>query len=464
MRSSEIPNALPETAHRPASYSGPTRNEMLEMRREYLNPALLTMYDAPTCIIEGHKQYVWDESGKRYLDAFGGIVTISVGHAHPKIVERVREQVGKLSHITTLYLHPLIGQFAQRLAERFPEGSGLTKSYITNSGSEANEMAVLMSRVATGAFEVISLQNAYHGGTQATMGLTAMGNWKYPVAHNFGVHHAAPGYCYRCPFGLEYPSCELRCATAVEDVIRYQTPGTVACFIGEPIQGVGGFVDPPPEYFKIVYDIVRKYGGLCIADEVQTAWGRTGDHFWGFENWGVVPDIVTMAKGIANGAPAGACTTRPEIAEPMAQRCYFNTFAGNPISMIQALTTLEIIDEENLQENCRLVGGHLKERLLELKETHPMIGDVRGKGLMLGIELVDDRKTKAPATKGTAQVLELTRDRGLLLGKGGYHGNVLRITPPMCITTDDADFIADCLDEVFGIVEGAPASHSRSAS
>ncbi|MCH7527664.1 MAG: aspartate aminotransferase family protein [Planctomycetes bacterium] len=453
MPSHKTRTPLPESTHEPAAYHGPTRDEMLAMRREYLNPAVMTLYREPTCIIEGKKQYVWDESGKRYLDAFAGIATISVGHAHPKIVERAREQIGRLAHTTTLYLHPLIGQYAEKLADHFPTGSSLNTTYFTNSGSEANDLAVLMSRVKTGTFDVIALENAYHGGTQSTMALTGLGTWKYPVPHQFGVHFAAPGYCYRCPFGLEYPSCDLRCAKSVADLIRHRTPERIACFIGEPIQGVGGVVDPPPDYFKIVYQAIRACGGLCIADEVQTGWGRTGDHFWGFENWDVVPDIVTMAKGIANGAPLGACTTRPEIAGPMAQRCHFNTFAGNPVSMVQGLTTLEIIDEENLQENSRRVGGHLKDRLLELKETHPIVGDVRGKGLMLGIELVDDRKTKTPATEATKDVLELARDRGLLLGKGGYYGNVLRITPPMCITTDDADFIADCLDEVFAIVQ-----------
>ncbi len=285
------------------------------------------------------------------------------------------------------------------------------------------------------------------------MGLTGQGNWKYPQPQGFGVHFAAPGYCYRCPFGLEYPSCELRCATDIEDRIRYETPGGVACFIGEPIQGVGGVVDPPPEYFKIVYDIVRRYGGLCIADEVQTAWGRTGEHFWGFENWDVVPDIVTMAKGMGNGAPLGACTTRPEIAEPMSQRLHFNTFAGNPVSMIQGLTTLEIIETDELQKNSAVVGAHLKERLLELKDRHPTIGDVRGKGLLLGVELVKPGTDREPATETTADVLEQTKNLGLLLGKGGYFGNVLRISPPMCITRDDADFIVDCLDEVLDACE-----------
>jgi alanine-glyoxylate transaminase/(R)-3-amino-2-methylpropionate-pyruvate transaminase len=257
-----------------------------------------------------------------------------------------------------------------------------------------------------------------------------------------------PGYCYRCPLGLAYPSCELKCARDVEDVIRYQSSGVVAALIGESIQGVGGVVTPPREYFPIVYDIVRNHGGLCIADEVQTGFGRTGEHFWGFENWGVIPDLVTMAKGIGNGVPLGACVTRPEIAGAMSRRIHFNTFGGNPISMTQGLATLEVIDAEAIQQNARRVGAHLKSGLLELQERHPLIGEVRGLGLMLGVELVRNRQSKEPATSEAADVLELCRERGLLLGKGGYFGNVLRIKPPMCLTNDDADFLVACLDEV----------------
>ncbi|MHB1558551.1 MAG: aspartate aminotransferase family protein, partial [Isosphaeraceae bacterium] len=326
------PAQLPVSPHTPAPYDGPSRDEVLAMRRQYLTPGLVTYYREPLLIAEGHMQYVWDETGKQYLDAFAGIVTISVGHCHPTVVEKVREQLGLLQHTTTLYLHPAIGQLGKKLAEHMPEGSELSVSYFTNSGSEANEVAILSAREFTGNHEVISLRNAYHGGTQAAMALTAHGTWKFKTSPVVGVKHATPGYCYRCPYGLEYPSCDVKCARDVADLIRYETPGEVACFIGEPIQGVGGAVTPPPEYFQIVYEIVRKHGGLCIADEVQTGFGRTGTAFWGFENWGVTPDIVTMAKGIANGAPLGACVTRPEIARVMTNRVHFNTFGGNPIS------------------------------------------------------------------------------------------------------------------------------------
>jgi alanine-glyoxylate transaminase/(R)-3-amino-2-methylpropionate-pyruvate transaminase len=443
---------LPISAHQPEPYAGPSRSEVLAMRRQYLTPGLLTYYREPLLVVEGHMQYLWDETGKQYLDGFAGIVTVSVGHCHPHVVEKVKEQVGKLQHTTTIYLHPTIGLLGQKLADHMPASSGLTVSYFTNSGSEANEIAILSGREYTGNTDVISLRNGYHGGTQGAMALTANGSWKFKSNPTVGIKHAVPAYCYRCPFGLEYPSCDLKCAHDVEDLIRYETTGAVACLIAEPIQGVGGTVTPPPEYFSIVYEIVRKHGGLCIADEVQTAFGRTGTAFWGFENWGVTPDLVTLAKGIGNGAPLGACVTRPEIAEVMKKRIHFNTFGGNPVSMTQGLATLEVIDSENIQQNAHDVGTYLKNGLLALKDRHALIGDVRGMGLMLGVELVRDRASKEPAATEALEVLELCKDRGLLIGKGGLYGNTLRIKPPMCLTKDDADFLVDCLDEVLTLV------------
>src|SRR3984957_10644679 len=399
-------------------------------------------------IVEGNMQYVGDETGKRKLDGFAGIVTVSVGHCHPKIVEAVRKQAGKLQHTTTIYLHPLIGQFAKKLTDHMPANSRLSSWYFTNSGSEANELAILAGREHTKNVDVVSLRNAYHGGTCATMNLTSHGTWKFKSNSGFTVKNATPGYCYRCPYGLTYPSCDLKCAHDVKDLIEYETCGEIAVFIAEGIQGVGGVVVPPKEYFKVAYDIVRKHGGICFADEVQGGFGRTGTKFWAFENWDVTPDAVTMAKGIGNGAPLGAFVTRPEISKTLTNRIHFNTFGGNPISMTQGLATLEVIDSEGIQANALKVGGHLKNRLLELQQKHGLIGDVRGMGLLLGAELVTDRKTKVPAKKQAAAVLELARELGLLLGKGGLHGNTLRIKPPMCITIDDANFIADCLDEI----------------
>ncbi len=449
MSTTQSKTNLPPCDHQPGNYQGPTRDEVINLRRDYVSPALFHYYQEPIMIVEGHMQYLWDEKGTRYLDAIGGIVSVSVGHCHPRIVEAVREQVGKLMHTTTVYLHPNIATYAEKLANHFPANSKLRASYFTNSGSEANDLAAMMARLHTGHFDIISLRNGYHGGTQAAMGMTAMGNWKFPFPHSFGVKHATPGYCYRCPLGLEYPSCDVKCAKDVASLIEYETSGKIAAFIAEPIQGAGGVVDPPKEYFKIIYDIVRSHGGLCISDEVQTGFGRLGTDFWGFDYYDVVPDIVTMAKGIGNGAPLGAVTTRHEIAECMKQKIHFNTFGGNPVSIIQGLTTLEIIDQENVQQNAKEMGGYLKERLLALQDQHPLIGDVRGAGLLLGVELVKNRKTKEPATEEAVKIHEEAKTRGLLLGRGGLYGNVLRIKPPMCITKPDIDFLADTLDETF---------------
>ncbi len=437
---------MPPCSHEPAPYAGPPRDEVLALRREFVAPGVFTYYKEPIEIVEGHMQYLWDEGGKRYLDAIAGVVSVSVGHCHPKIVEAVRRQVGRLMHTTTIYLHPEIALYAKNLAAHFPDSGGLTATYFTNSGSDSNDLATLMARLHTGQHDVIALRNGYHGGSQSTMALTAMGNWKFPIPHSFGVKHLACPDCYHCPFGLTYPDCDVKCAREIEPLLAFETSGKVAAFIAEPIQGAGGVIVPPPEYFKIIYDAVRAAGGLCISDEVQTGFARTGDHFWGFENYGVVPDIVTMAKGIGNGAPLGAVTTRPEIAAQLKQKLHFNTFGGNPVSIVQGKTTLEIIDAEQLQQNAKEIGGYLKQRLIDLQRDHPVIGDVRGLGLLIGVELVVDPQSKEPATELAVALHEETKNRGLLIGRGGIHGNVLRIKPPMCITREDIDFLTDCLD------------------
>ena len=444
---------LPIVDHKPTPYDGPSRDEVIALRHQYVSPGVLTYYREPLMVVEGHMQYVWDEKGRQYLDAFAGIVTVSVGHCHPDVMEKVNAQSGKLQHTTTIYLHPAIAQFAEKLASKMPEG--LSRSYFTNSGSEANEIAILSAREYTGNRDVIGLRNGYHGGTSTAMSLTAHGTWKFQSNSRSHVLHTHPGYCYRCPYGLEYPSCDLKCAHDIKNVIEYQTPGEIACFIGEPIQGVGGTIVPPKEFFQVVYDIVRQHGGICIADEVQGGFGRTGEQFWSHQNFDVVPDMVTMAKGIGNGAPLGGMTTTEPISEMMANKIHFNTYGGNPVSMTQGLATLEVIEEQGIQQNALEVGTHLKNRFHELEDKHPIIGDVRGLGLMLGIELVKDRKTKEPASQAAADVMEKCKEHGLIIGKGGLFGNTLRIKPPMCITKDDADFLADCLDVVLGEVSAA---------
>ena len=436
---------LPPYTHVPQPYTGPSFDQVLAMRQQYLTPALITYYKQPIMIVEGSMQYLFDETGRRYLDFFGGIVTVSVGHSHPHVLAAAQAQYERLQHTTTIYLHPGITEYARELAARLP--GDLSVCYFVNSGSEANDLAMMMARGYTGNYDVIALRNAYHGGTASTMGLTSHHTWKYNVPHSFGIQHAMMPDTYRGPWGADDPNAATHYANDVLDLIRYGTSGQVAAFIAESIQGVGGAVVFPDGYLEKVYAHVRAHGGLCIADEVQAGFGRTGSHYWGFETQGVVPDIVTMAKGIGNGAPLAAVVTTPEIAQTLTHRIHFNTYGGNPISCAIGRAVLEVIDQDGLQANSRTQGDALIAGLRKLKEKFDLIGDVRGKGLMLGVELVKDRATKEPASAECARVFEVAKDMGLLIGKGGLHGNVLRIKPPMCIQRADVDFALAVLDQ-----------------
>ena len=438
---------LPPTSHHPQPYTGPSTDEVLALRKQFLNPGIFLYYKKPLMLVEGKMQYVWDETGKRYLDGLGGIVTISVGHCHPHVVEAARRQNETLQHSTTIYLHPNIAEYAQKLASKMP--GDLKACYFVNSGSEANDLALLMARAYTGNYDVIALRNSYHGGNAGTMGVTAHGTWKFNVPHSFGVHHAAVPDPYRGPHGRNDPDAGKKYAADVKQLIDFATSGQVAGFLAESIQGVGGVVVFPDGYLKHAYEHVRAAGGVCIADEVQAGFGRTGTHFWGFETQGVIPDIVTMAKGIGDGCPLAAVVTTHKIASVLAKRIHFNTFGGNPVVSAIGKAVLEVIEREKLQENSLVQGSYLLAGLEKLKAKHLIIGDVRGKGLMLGIELVKDRQTKEPAKAECAQVLELTREMGLLLGKGGLQGSVIRFAPPMCITRADADFLLEALDAAF---------------
>lgn len=438
---------LPPTKHQPKPYTGPSADEVFRLRKEFLSPALFHLYKKPLMLVEGKSQYVWDEKGRRYLDGFAGIATVSVGHCHPHVLEAVRKQNEMLQHSTTVYLHPNIVDFGRDLAAKMP--GNLKICYFVNSGSEANDLAMLMARAYTGNYEIIALRNAYHGGNMSAMGLTAHSTWKFNVPHSFGVHHAINADPYRGPWGPNDPDAGRKYAADVKNLIDYATPGQIGGFIAESIQGVGGTVVFPDGYLKQVYAHVRAAGGVCIADEVQTGFGRTGQHFWGFQLQGVIPDIVTMAKGIGNGCPLAAVVTTPEIASVLTKRIHFNTFGGNPVVCAQGKAVLEVIEREKLQENALKVGGHILAGLEKLQQKHEIVGDVRGRGLMIGVELVKDRNSKEPAKAECAEILELTREMGLLVGKGGLWGQTLRIKPPLCLTMADADFMLEVLDAAF---------------
>ena len=439
----KIPH-LPPFEHEPKKYAGPSADEVLRLRKQFLNPGIFLYYKKPLMLVEGKMQYVWDEHGKRYLDALGGIVTISVGHCHPYVVDVVGKQNEALQHSTTIYLHPNIARYAEKLASKMP--GDLKVCYFVNSGSEANDLALLMARAYTGNYDVIALRNGYHGGNALAMGLTSHRTWKFNVPHSFGVHHAIAPDPYRGAWGRDDIDAGKNYAADVKNLLDFATSGQVAAFIAESIQGVGGCVVFPDDYLKHAYEHVRAAGGLCIADEVQAGFGRTGTHYWGFETQGVIPDIVTMAKGIGNGCPLGAVVTTPKIAATLAQRTHFNTFGGNPVVSAQGIAVLEVIEREKLQENALKIGNRILTGLNQLKEKHNLIGDVRGKGLMLGIELVKGRQSKEPAKEECAQILEVCREMGLLLGKGGLWGQTIRFSPPMCVNEQDADFLLEVLD------------------
>lgn len=435
---------LPPFPHKPKPYTGPSFDQTLALRKQYLNPGIFLYYSKPLMIVEGNMQYLYDETGRRYLDAFGGIVTVSVGHCHPKVTQAAVNQLNTIAHTTTIYLNNVICEYAEKLASKMP--GNLKCVYFVNSGSEANDLAMLMARLYTGNYDLIALRNCYHGGVASTMGLTAHSTWKFNVPHSFGVHHAMTPDPYRGTWGRNDPDAGKKYAADVKDLILNATPGKIAGFFAESIQGVGGVVVFPDGYLKETYRIVREHGGVCIADEVQAGFGRTGGHYWGFETQGVIPDIVTMAKSIGNGAPLAAVVTTPEIAKTLSQRIHFNTFGGNPVSCAIGKAVLEAIDEEGLQERCRVLGDRLLAGFRKLHAKYPVIGDVRGAGLMVALEFVTDRATKEPNKNACVQVFERARELGALVGKGGLFGNIIRITPPMCVAEADIDFLLEVLD------------------
>jgi len=429
--------------------TSPATRAAREKHREYLLPATIQYYQEPIVLTEGKGLRIKDADGNEYLDFFGGILTVSVGHANEKVNAAVRAQISRLTHVSSLYPTLPVVELAEKLARLAP--GRLKQCFLATSGTEADETAVMLAELFTGSSEIVALRYGYSGRSMLAQSLTAQSTWRPLPTRVAGIKHAVSPYCFRCPLKLAYPSCGIACARDIEELIRTTTSGRIAGFLAEPIQGVGGFITPPPEYFEIAVGIIRKYGGVFLCDEVQTGFGRTGGKFWGIQHWGVEPDVMTMAKGIANGLPLGATIATPEIAASL-KALTISTFGGNPVSCAAANATIEIIEEEDLPGNAERMGRLLRDGLEELKRRFPRsIGEVRGMGLMQALELVEDETAgdRTPARALTGRVFEETKNRGLLIGKGGMEGNCFRIAPALNVGRSEIDEALGLLQESF---------------
>jgi alanine-glyoxylate transaminase / (R)-3-amino-2-methylpropionate-pyruvate transaminase len=428
--------------------------EVRQKHKDFLFPAVANFYKESVVLQEGKGTRLKDLDGNEYLDFFGGILTVSLGHANEEINQAVTAQMGRLGHVSTLYPNIPIVELAEKLAEITP--GELKKSFFTASGTEADETAIMMAQLYTKNQEFIVLRNGYSGRSMLAQAVTAHSSYRALPTQIAAIKHAPAPNCYRCPFKQTYPKCGVACATDVKELIETTTTGQVAGMMVEPIQGVGGFVVPPKEYFNIVADIVRNAGGVFISDEVQTGFGRTGK-MWGIEQFDVEPDMMTMAKGIANGYPIAAVIATDEIAQTLTKGT-ISTYGGNPISCTAANTTIDIIQREKLTANAEKMGHVLKEGLLALQSKYPeVIGDVRGMGLMQAIELVKNEtiQDRTPTPKALVQLLEETKKRGLLIGKGGLYGNVVRISPALNITEPEIKEALEKLDASFKAMENS---------
>ncbi len=424
-----------------------TKEEMLRVRRQHLLPTATHYYQEPLYLIKAKGDLVYDDEGREYLDAIGGIVCIGAGHNHPKIKKILRDMLDndEIQHTSTIYLNHYVHELAESVVSLAP--AGLDRVSFTNSGSEANELAFMVARQAAKDCGVINLQLSYHGGTAATLAACGHHNWRFHAQSALPTINVPAPYCYRCPWKQEPKSCDLACAKAVDDTIKTSTLGAIAAMIVEPVMGVGGFITPPKEYFEKVTEIVHGYGGSYISDEVQTGSGRCGGDFFLSKELGIDVDIITTAKSLGNGAPIGCVVMKSRLADSLKGRTYFNTFGGDPYQAAQARAAIEIIKEENLIENAKLRGAQIMEALNDMKSRFAMVGDVRGRGLLVGMELVTDKKTKCYATNETLSFMEACKKRGLLVGKGGLYGNVVRIAPPMMISETATKKMIDIMTE-----------------
>ena len=427
-------------------------DEILRLRARFIGRALSVSYREPLKIVRGEGQYLYDDEGRAYLDCVNNVC--HVGHCHPRVVEAVARQMATLN-TNTRYLHDYLVEYARRLAQTMP--GELEVCFFVCSGSEANELALRLARSATGRRDVIVVDGAYHG---HTTGMIDISPYKFDGPGGEGrpahVRVAPMPDGYRGTHRYEDPEMAARYAAGVAAAItEARADGReIAAFFCESMLGCAGQIVLPDGYLREAYRRVRKAGGVCVADEVQVGFGRVGSHFWAFETQGVVPDIVALGKPIGNGHPIGAVVTTQRVAEAAYTGMeYFNTFGGNPVSCAAALAVLDVIEEENLQARAAEVGARLKSNLASLAADHPIIGDVRGLGLFLGIELVRDKASLTPAPREAAETVERMKDRGVLLSTDGPLENVIKIKPPLVFSRDNADLLAAGLDEVLSEIE-----------
>jgi alanine-glyoxylate transaminase/(R)-3-amino-2-methylpropionate-pyruvate transaminase len=401
-------------------------------------------YREPLVFSRGEGQYLWDETGRKYIDLLGMNVCISVGHAHPVVNAAVQAQIGQLQHCTTMFSHPVPAHYAEELIARMPAGPDWVVHF-TSSGAEAIDLALVLAQSYTRNIDMLALRNAYHGATIGAQSLTGIAGFRHPIPLLGGIHHIPNPDPYRGIFGADTEAY----LDEIDRTIQYATPGRLAGLLVEPIQGYGGIVELPPGYLSSAAAKVRAAGGILIVDEVQSGFGRTGDSIWAFEYHGVMPEVVVMAKGIGNGFPLGAVVAQRAVADSLGGKFFFNTYGASPMACAAGRAVLQVIDTERLQDNARVVGAALRDVLQQLYARHPIIGEVRGRGLMQAIELVTDRRSKAPATQETAEIFERTRRHGLIVSKSGAHRNILRMVPPMCLQLADIEAVAQALERSF---------------
>ncbi|MGP1367254.1 MAG: aspartate aminotransferase family protein [Schwartzia sp. (in: firmicutes)] len=415
---------------------------ILEKKKNYIMPCLGHFYEKPPQFVKGSMQYLFDSTGKKYLDFFAGVSVMNCGHANPEITRRICRQVETLQHVCNIYLTENFVRLAERLAAVTP--GQLQKSFFCSTGSEANEGAMLLATIYTQRSEFLALSGGLHGRTKLGMSVTGIGMWRTDPNPVGGIHFIPHPYCYRCPLGKKYPSCDLACANQAETIIATATSGRPAALIAEPIQGNAGIVTPPPGYFARLKEILDAHQTLLIIDEVQTGFARTGKMF-AIEHYGIAPDIMTMAKALGNGVPISAFISTADIADRYT-RPGASTLGGNPVSSTAALAVLDYIESHHLKDNAAARGAQLADGLKDLQRRYPILGDIRGLGLMRGAEFVRADGTPAPAALDTA--LEMLKDRGILVGKNGLARNVMAFQPPLVITAADVDHLLNQLEDV----------------